>query len=295
MKLLITGAGGLYGSKLAQMTVCKHYEVYSAHSQHQALYGKPIKLDITDKKNVESAFRKTKPEVVVHAASLTDVDKCELNKELAWKVNVEGTNNIASATEASNAFLLYISTDYVFNGEKGGYLETDTPSPINYYGLTKLKAEENVKNIANEYCIARPSVIYGANPAAGKTNFALWLLNKLKNGEPVRIVTDQWNSPTLNTSLAEMTLEIIERKLTGIYHLSGATRISRFDLAKQLAKTYSLDQSLVTPITSAEFPQPAKRPRDSSLDTAKAQQKLRNKPLQISQALERMKMELNQL
>lgn len=295
MKLLITGASGLYGSKLAQMTVRKHYEVYSAHSQHQALYGTPIKLDITDKKNVESAFRKTKPEVVVHAASLTDVDKCELNKELAWKVNVEGTNNIASATETSNAFLLYISTDYVFNGEKGGYSETDTPSPINYYGLTKLKAEENVKNIANEYCIARPSVIYGANPASGKTNFALWLLNKLKNGEPARIVTDQWNSPTLNTSLAEMTLEIIERKLTGIYHLSGATRISRFDFAKQLAKTFSLDQSLVTPITSAEFPQPAKRPRDSSLDTAKAQQKLRNRPLQISQALERMKTELNQL
>ena len=295
MKLLITGAGGLYGSKLAQMAVCKHYEVYSAHSQHQALYGTPIKLDITDKENVESAFRKTKPEVVVHAASVTDVDKCELNKDLAWKVNVEGTNNIASATKTSNAFLLYISTDYVFNGEKGYYLETDTPSPINYYGLTKLKAEENVKNIANEYCIARPSVIYGANPASGKTNFALWLLNKLKNGEPVRIVTDQWNSPTLNTSFAEMTLEIIERKLTGIYHLSGATRISRFDFAKQLAKTYSLDQSLVTPITSAEFPQPAKRPRDSSLDTAKAQQKLRNKPLQINQALERMKTELNQL
>jgi dTDP-4-dehydrorhamnose reductase len=295
MKLLITGASGLYGSKLAQMAVDRHYEVYSVYSQHQAPYGTPITLDITDKENVESTLRKTKPEVLVHAAALTDVDKCELNKELAWKVNVEGTRNIAHAAKACNAFLLYISTDYVFDGEKGCYTETDTPTPINYYGLTKLKAEECVRNADGEYCIARPSVNYGANPAAGKTNFALWLLNKLKNNEPVRIVTDQWNSPTLNTNLAEMTLEIIERKLTGIYHLSGATRISRFDFAKQLAETFSLDQSLVTPIASAEFPQPAKRPRDSSLDTAKAQKKIKNKPLQIYQALERMKTELNQL
>ena len=224
---------------------------------------------------------------------MTDVDKCELNREIAWKINVEGTLNVAQAAKANNAFLLYISTDYVFDGEKGCYKETDQPSPINYYAYTKLKAEEQVKDITNEYCIARPSVIYGATPAAGKVNFALWLLNKLKNKEKANVFVDQWNSPTLNTSLAEMTLEIVERKLTGIYHLSGASRISRYDFALLLAKTFNLDASLLAPTAMKDFSFPAKRPKDSSLDTTKAEQKLKNKPLKVDDALSRLKSELD--
>src|SRR3990170_433172 len=295
MKLLITGASGLYGSKLAELAKDEQFQVYAVHNQHETAYGVPIQLDISDEKQVQKVFKTVNPEVVVHAATLTDVDKCELNKELAWKINVEGTRNIALAAEANKAFLMHISTDYIFDGEKGHYIETDLPSPINYYGLTKLKAEEQVKAIISEYCIVRTSVLYGATPSAGKVNFALWLLNRLRNKEPVRIVTDQWNSPTLNTSLAEMTLEIIERKLTGIYHLSGATRLNRFEFSNLLAKTFSLDASLIIPGASSDFPCPAKRPKDSSLDTSRAQNMLKNKPLQIDQALEKMKSELQPL
>jgi dTDP-4-dehydrorhamnose reductase len=293
MKLLITGASGLYGSKLAEHAVSKQHQVYSVHSQHPATCGIPVQLDITDKEKVQAEFQKVQPEVVVHGASMTDVDKCELNKELAWKINVDGTRNVAQAAKASNAFLLYISTDYVFDGEKGCYRETDQPSPISYYAYTKLKAEEYVKTHMSEWCIARPSVIYGATPAAGKINFALWLLNKLKNKEQAKVFVDQWNSPTLNTSLAEMTLEVAERKLTGVYHLSGASRISRYDFALSLAKTFGLDESLLVPTALKDFSFPAKRPRDSSLNTAKAEQTLRNKPLKIGQALEKLKFELN--
>jgi dTDP-4-dehydrorhamnose reductase len=199
---------------------------------------------------------------------------------------------MAEAAKTRSAFLLYVSTDYVFNGEKGNYKETDQPDPINYYGVTKLKAEEIVNSMLSEYCIARASVIYGSTPAAGKVNFALWVLNKLKKNEQARIVTDQWNSPTLNTNLADMTLEIIERKLTGTFHLSGATRISRYDFSKQIAEAFDLDSNLLSPAASAELSWVAKRPRDSSLDTTKAQQTLKNKPLQINQALARMKQEL---
>ncbi len=188
--------------------------------------------------------KRIKPDVVVHAATLTDVDKCELNKELAWKVNVEGTKNIVEAAKATGSFLIYISTDYVFGGENGRYKETQAPNPINYYGLTKLKAEEIVKT-QKEYFIARPSVIYGSTPAAGKVNFALWLIETLRKGEHVKIVTDQWNTPTLNTNLAEMTLEVIERRLTGIYHLCGATRVSRFEFAEQIADVFNLDKGLI--------------------------------------------------
>ncbi len=291
MKLLVTGASGLYGSKLAQIATEKQHQIYSLHSQHSVTFGIPIQADITNKSQIESVFRETTPEVVIHAASLTDVDKCETNRELAWKINVDGTGNIAQAAKQINSFVLYISTDYVFDGEKGNYVETDLPSPINYYGYTKLKAEEQIKKTLSEYCIARTSVIYGSTPAAGKINFALWLLNKLKNKEPTKVFTDQWNSPTLNTNLARMTMEIIERKVSGLFHISGATRISRYDYANFLAKTFNLDNNLIIPVSSKDLSFPAKRPKDSSLKTIKAQQTLKNKPLPIEKALEQFKAE----
>jgi dTDP-4-dehydrorhamnose reductase len=220
------------------------------------------------------------------------VDKCELNKELAWKINVEGTKNIAEAARGVGSFLIYISTDYVFNGEKGRYKESDKPDPINYYGLTKFKAEELVKT-QREYFIARPSVIYGSTPAAGKVNFALWLIEMLRKGERVKIVTDQWNTPTLNTNLAEMTLEVVNQRSTGIFHLCGATRVSRFEFAESIADVFGLDKSLIDPVLSSQFTWPARRPADSSLDTSKAQQILKNKPLEIGEALQRLKFELS--
>jgi len=292
LKLLITGASGLYGSKLAELSQKNGHKVYAGYSKNKVYYGNPVQFDIAEKSQVDAVFKQVSPEVVVHAATLTDVDKCETSKELAWKINVEGTRNVAEAAKASKAFLIYISTDYVFNGEKGHYKETDKPNPVNYYGHTKLKAEELVQAIAKKYCIARTCVIYGASPASGKTNFALWLIGKLKNKEQTKIVTDQWISPTLNTSLAEMTLETIERKLTGIYHLAGATRLSRLELATQIAQTFNLETKTIQPVASSQMTWTAKRPKDSSLDTSKAQQTLKTKPIQIKEALQRLKAEM---
>jgi dTDP-4-dehydrorhamnose reductase len=295
LKLLITGASGLYGSKLAQKAVSRGIEVYSSDIQSLSLYGNAVKLDISDKAQVEEAFKVIKPDVVVHAATLTDVDKCELNKALAWRVNVDGTKYIAQACQKTGSFLIYISTDYVFSGEKGSYVESDSPNPINYYGLTKLLAEEIVQTLPEtEFFIARPSVIYGSTPAAGKVNFALWLIETLRKGDRVKIVTDQWNTPTLNTSIAEMTLEVVERRLTGLYHLCGATRVSRFEFAEKIADAFNLDKSLIDKVSSSQFMWPAKRPEDSSLDTSKAQRALKCTPLSLDKALEQLKLELNQ-
>ncbi|MGO8806712.1 MAG: dTDP-4-dehydrorhamnose reductase [Candidatus Bathyarchaeia archaeon] len=291
MKLLITGARGLYGSKLAKMAVERNIEVYSSDIQELPVSGTFVKLDVSNKELVHEAFRRIKPDVVVHAATLTDVDKCELNKELAWKINVEGTRNIVYAAKDVSSFLIYISTDYVFNGEKGNYAESDQPDPINHYGVTKLAAEELVK-AQGEHFIGRPSVIYGSTPAAGKVNFALWLIEALRRGERVKIVTDQWNTPTLNTNLAEMTLEAAMSHLTGVFHLCGATRVSRFEFAQLIAETFDLDKSLIDPVSASQFKWPAKRPMDSSLDTSKAKAALKNKPLEINEALKRLKLEL---
>jgi dTDP-4-dehydrorhamnose reductase len=292
LKLLITGASGLFGSKLSEIAVSKNFEVYSCDVQELPVCGTFVKFDVSNKEQVNEAFRRVKPDVVVHAATLTDVDKCELNKELAWKINVEGTKNIVEAANNTDSFLIYVSTDYVFNGEKGNYNESDEPAPINYYGLTKLKAEELVKTRA-EYFIARPSVIYGSTPAAGKVNFALWLIETLQKGEHVKIITDQWNTPTLNTNLAEMTLEIVERRLAGTFHLCGATRLNRFEFAQQIAKEFDLDKSLIDSALSSQFTWPAKRPMDSSLDTTKAQKTLKNKPLDMNEALKQLKLEIS--
>jgi len=292
MKLLITGAGGLLGSKLCEQAAGKNYELYSLYSQHKPLHGTPLQINISDKNALKKAFEEIKPEIVVHTAAFTDVDKCELEKERAWKVNVEGTRNLAELCKSHQVFLICISTDYIFDGKKGLYKEEDAPNPINYYGLTKLKGEATVKNLLENYCIARTSVLYGSTPAAGKTNFALWLLEKLKHNERVKIVTDQWNSPTLNTNLANMVLGIMEQRITGIYHLAGATRINRHDFSKLIAQTFDLDSTLITPGLSSEFPWIAKRPRDSSLNVKKAQGALEDKPLEIEKAVKEMKEEM---
>ncbi len=294
MKLLITGANGLYGSKLAKLALDRGFEVYSSDIQSLSVYGNFVKLDISGKAQVDEAFRSIKPDVVVHAATLTDVDKCELNKELAWRVNVEGTRNIVEAAQASESFLIYISTDYVFSGDKGCYVESDAADPLNYYGLTKLEAENIVDDLPeSQFCIVRPSVMYGSTPAAGKVNFVLWIIETLRKNQRVKIVTDQWNTPTLNTSLAEMTLEVVDRRLTGLYHLCGATRLSRYEFAMQIADTFGLDKTLIDKASSSQFTWPARRPADSSLDTSKAQRNLKCKPLTMTEALERLKLELS--
>ncbi len=291
MKVLITGANGLLGSKLVETAERFGHVVYAGDIV-QPVRGIPIQFDISNQKQVDSIFERLVPEAVVHCAAMTDVDKCEKARDLAWKINVTGTENIVRALDKIHAFVIYVSTDFVFNGEKGSYDEEDVPDPINHYGLTKLEAEKRVQDTVAKHCIVRASVIFGSTPALGKVNFALWLLDSLRRKEQVNIVTDQWNSPTLNTNMAEMILEIMERKLEGIIHVSGATRINRYDFAKLMASAFGLDSNLVTPVTSADFSWPARRPKDSSLSTKKARRLLQNKPLEISRAFLRLKEEL---
>ncbi|MEM2196973.1 MAG: SDR family oxidoreductase, partial [Sulfolobales archaeon] len=167
MRILITGASGLLGFKIAELAVKLGYEVYSGYLTHEPTHGTPLKLEIRDIDALRRIFDKVKPEVVIHTAALTDVDKCEIDKELAWNINVEGTRNVAELSKRYEAFLVYVSTDYVFKGDKGMYRETEEANPVNYYGLTKLEGERRVIDILDEYCIARSSVIYGSRPASG--------------------------------------------------------------------------------------------------------------------------------
>jgi len=291
MDILVTGASGLLGSRLAKLLIYKGYKIYTGYYSNKPNYGIPVKLDVSNENNISKVIDEIKPDVIIHSAALTNVDVCETNKKLAWKINVLGTRNIALYSKRIKSFLIYISTDYVFDGSKGFYKEDDQPNPINYYGFTKLRGEEEVKNLVDEYCIVRPSVIYGSTPASGKINFALWVIEKLKNNESINVVTDQWNSPTLNTNLAEMLIEVLEKRLTGIYHLAGATRINRYEFAKLIAEVFSLNKELIKPIDSNKISWIARRPKDSSLDVRKALSTLSHKPYKIEDALNVLKNE----
>lgn len=294
MKILVTGASGLLGSKVIQLALNRGHEVYAVYKEHIVNLGVPIKLDLTEYEKLQKVIFEKRPDVIIHAAAYTDVDGCELNRDLAWKVNAEATKYLAMASTSIESHLIYVSTDYVFDGVKGLYKEEDNPNPINYYGYTKLKGEEFVKEYANKWCIARTSVIYGWGPTH-KQNFATWLVNNLREKKEVKVLIDQYVSPTLNTNLAEMLLEIAERKITGIFHTAGANRVSRYEFAIKLSQVFNLNKNLIKPIKIDEMQWKAKRPRDSSLDVSKAQTLLNKKPRELNQALDTMKDELNQI
>lgn len=286
--LLVTGASGLLGSKTVNCAK-RNFTVIPTYST-KPLHSESLKLDVANLPEVLTIFQKFKPNIVVHAASETNVDKCEIEKEHAWKVNVEGAKNIAFACNEIGAKLVYISTDYVFDGLKSYYSEEDKPNPINYYGFTKFEGEKQVIQHCQDYIILRTSVLYGWHP--WKQNFVTWVINQLKQNKEISVVQDHFNTPTLADNLAEMSIEALQRDLHGLYHASGSERISRYDFAVQIAKTFNLDANLIKPIKMSQLASwVAKRPKDSSLNTDKIQKQLKTKPLNITQGLKRMKEE----
>jgi len=288
---LVTGASGLLGNKIVELAK-NDYTVTPLHKT-KPLHSNSSKLDITSTAEVLNLFHKLKPHLVIHTASETNVDKCETEKEKAWRTNVEGTRNIAVACSEVGAKLVYISTDYVFDGEKGNYEEEDKPNPMNYYGVTKFEGEKQVISHCQNYAIFRTSVLYGWHP--WKQNFATWVINSLKQEKEITVVEDHYNTPTLAGSLAEITIEAVQKDLQGLYHASGSERISRYEFARQIAKTFRLDSSLIRPIRMSQLTAwIAKRPKDSSLNIDRIQKRLKAKPLNITEGLNRMMKESEQ-
>jgi dTDP-4-dehydrorhamnose reductase len=287
-KLVITGASGLLGSKIVELGIVG-FDVIPIYNT-KLLHSNSLKLDITDTAEVSALINRIKPTVVVHTAAQTNVDKCEREKEQAWTTNVEGTRNIAEATQKLHAKLIFISTDYVFDGERGLYIERDKPNPVNHYGLTKLESENQVSNYCDNYAILRTSVLYGWHP--WKRNFANWVIDKLRLRKEIAVVEDQYNTPTLADNLAEIVIEIIEKDLQGVYHSSGKERANRYVFAQQIAKTFGLKSDLIKPVKMNQMADwTAKRPKDSSLKTNKIQKQLKTKPLNIFDGLNKMREE----
>jgi len=270
LKVLVTGGSSTPGYRIVQEFARAGYRVVAQYNEHEIpeINGiERVRIDFRESSKIVDLVNNFKPDIIIHTAAIGDVDKCEIEKELAWKVNVEATLTFTKAASKLNTFFLYLSTDYVFDGERGLYKEDDIPNPVNYYGLTKLIAENIIKSALSKYSIVRTSQIYGFG--LGRVNFARAVVESLSKGQRVRALVDQWLSPTLNTLLAKVVREIIEMEYTGIIHVAGE-RISRYDFARAIAKRFGFDEKLIEAMTMRDIQFKTRRPRDSSLDVSRA-------------------------
>ena len=272
--------------KLVQVALGRGHRVFSAYKEILPTLGTPLSLDVTDEVSVRKSISQIKPEVIVNSAALTDVDKCEVNPQLARDLNATSVEYLARSAKEASCFLVQVSTDFVFDGTKGNYSENDRPHPINQYGLTKLAGEEAAKNCGEgRWSVARTSVLYG-HGRPQRPNAATYIIDSLRKGQKIFIVKDQYSSPTLNTNLALMVIEISERHLPGVIHTAGATRLSRYDFALGLADRMKppLEKKLILPTDAGNIQWTAKRPLDSSLQVSRATSQLTHRPLEIDEA-----------
>jgi dTDP-4-dehydrorhamnose reductase len=287
-RILVTGGSGLLGAEVARLISEAGHYVLSGYNTHFPVAGSPIRLDLINLTELQQVIQETRPDFIIHTAAVSDVDLCEGRPDMANLVNGEATGKIGETAARLGAYVIYISTDYVFDGKAGSYREEDKPNPVNHYGSSKLLGEELLKESGARSCVARTSVVYGWG-REHRPNFATWVLGQLKSNQPLKVVNDQFASPTLNSNLAEMILELTSKQLEGIIHLAGATRIDRYNFAKQIAETFLHDPNLIEPVKSDQTAWKAKRPTDSSLNVGKAERLLERKPLELNEALEQFR------
>lgn len=282
MKFFITGGSGLLGQRLA--TVANNSdELVLSHNSNPT--EDTVKCDITNEEEVEKVILKNEPDVIIHCAAMTNVDLCEDEIDKAYKINGDGSGNMAKAAEKIGAKIIYVSTDFVFDGEKGYYKENDTTNPLGIYAKSKYEGELQVQKYSTDWAIARVSVLYGWHE---RQNFTTWVIDQLRNNNPINIVTDQINSPTLADNAAEAMFEIAKQNKNGIFHTAGNDVISRFDFTKKIAEEFNLDESLIHPTTSKQFVQKAPRPKNSSLNVEKVKKELNMQMETCSESLRRM-------
>lgn len=275
--VLITGSNGLLGQTLVSIFTREgEYKIVQSSIENSPAidYGHPYhQLDITNKDQVKNFVADIKPNIIINAAAMTNVDLCESERELCWKLNVDAVKHLIIASRIVNAKVVHYSTDYVFDGKNGPYTEEDIPSPVSFYGRSKLASENALISSGIRHIIIRTMVLYGIGLNI-KPNFALWLIDKLKNGQPVNIVTDQIGNATIVDDLAFGTLRLLENDRTGLYNIAGEDLISRYDFTLKMCEVFEFDKRLVLSILTKDLNQPAPRPLNSGLITLKARSEL---------------------
>ncbi len=292
-KLLVIGASGLLGSKLMVQAATKYAVSGSYNPEVDGKSSWRLEpLDIGSKEEVERLFDKARPDVAILCAAMTNVDACETKPLMANRVNATGPELVARSCKKLGVRLIHISTDYVFDGAKmRRYTEDDIPRPISVYGSSKLAGERAVLATLPNAVVARPAVLYGWNPLEDKDNFVTWVIKKMRKGEKTTLFEDQWISPTFADDLSKTLLELAERDLKGIWHVSGPDCLDRPTCGRMIAKAFGLDEGLVVPAPSASVSLPAKRPKYSCLDVTKVEKLLGRKTMSFEDGLKSMKIQ----
>lgn len=298
MKVLIVGSTGQVGRCLSARFSARGESVVAAYSSRPPGPGPYVAehLDKTDAGAVSRVVDRHRPDLIVDTGALHNVDFCESNEALALAVNRDGTAALAKAAHKGNAQFVFVSTDFVFDGRKGSpYVETDGPNPESVYARSKREGEVRATEACPGAIVVRPSVIYSwigpggsdASSSGKGVNFGTWLARELSHGRAVRIIRDQIASPTLADDLAGAIVGLVDRDADGVFHASGSTAISRYDFSCRLARRLGLDETLITPVSTADLHQLARRPPNSSLDSTKLAQLARYEMLDLTRALDR--------
>lgn len=242
-------------------------------------------MDITREDQVLEVITTVRPDVIVHGAAMTQVDACEEQREACWANNVNGTQFVLRAAGKVGAHVIFISTDFIFDGTKILLTETAEPGPVNYYGESKLAAERLVMAYDGPWTILRTVLVYGVSADASRSNIVLWVKKSLEEGKAIKVVNDQWRTPTLAEDLAVACKLAAERKAQGIYHISGSELMTPYDIAAAVALFFRLDDQLIQATNSSEFRQPAARPLKTGFNIDKARRELGYQPRRFEEGL----------
>jgi dTDP-4-dehydrorhamnose reductase len=290
-KILVTGSNGLLGQKLIEKLVqnTKFEIIATAKGINRLPFKTGYKyfpLDITVEKEISDLFEIEKPDVVIHTAAMTNVDLCETKKEECWQLNVKAVEYLINACQSNNSFLIHLSTDFIFDGLTGPYTEEEVANPLSFYGWSKYAAEKLIINSSIKWAIARTVLVYGIAHDMSRSNIILWVKNSLETGKSIKVVNDQWRTPTLAEDLADGCILIAEKEAKGIYNISGKDLLSPFQMATMTADFFNLNKSLITEVDGSVFQQEAKRPAKTGFILDKAIYNLGYKPKSFIEGIE---------
>lgn len=295
MKILVTGANGLIARKIIkQLSNNPNHQVVATSQKPLPLsYGVEsftVNLIYADINKLVETIR---PDAIIHCAAVASPDACEVDRFSCNKLNVEVTSRLASSCRDYGAHLTFISTDFVFDGKKGNYNETDLVSPVSYYGESKLEAEKILTEFNTNVAIIRTSLVFGYEAKLSRPNIVLKVIEKLKKGKQYRVPFDQIRNPTYAEDVSSATIKMVESRLGGIVHIAGSEKIAVSDFAVMTARVFNLDDSLLIPVSTKELSEPAPRPLNTTFDISKAVSLIGYKPTALIEALNLVKEQFN--
>ncbi|HNP19486.1 MAG TPA: SDR family oxidoreductase [Fulvivirga sp.] len=295
MKILITGSNGLLGQKLVKLLVSEGIDVIatSRGADRLGLNGYVYDpMDITDANDVQTCIERHTPDVVINTAAMTNVDQCETEREACYALNVTAVAHLIAACASVNCHLIHLSTDFIFDGSHGPLTEEDKPNPISYYGESKLVAEELLLKSNIKWSIARTVLVYGVAMDMSRSNIVLWVKKSLESGQQIKVVNDQWRTPTLAEDLAMGCYLIAKNKALGIFNISGEDMLTPYQMAMQTAEFFKLNSDLIEETDGTKFTQTAKRPPKTGFIIDKAKSELGYDPHGFAEGLQVLKDQL---